>query len=487
MARKKTSERLAPQKTKPAEQSLVKSTVAGFYFDLAIFVVISILGLAAISFSGAQRTSIEKTSREKLTKNNFAHLSLVQKWSEQNLEAYYQEQVFDLNSKLANWRDISYFSAAEQPELTPSRWHKNLNSLVLDGLHVQNPWAAFSDTTRVLGFNLNNNRIYFDLSQEIAPQINQEHQDAVLKIENGRAVEFTPHKIGRNLNTVGAIAGIRRALFENRSDVELSVVTTKPKILLGSLNSLGIKELVTRGESDFSGSSGSRITNIRVGSQKFNGIILKPGEEFSFNTNLGPVSADAGFKPELVIKSSGTVPELGGGLCQVSTTAFRAALYGGLPITARRNHSYAVSYYAPQGTDATIYPGVVDFKFVNDTSGHLLIWTHMEGSKLYFEYYGTKDDRQVVIDGPYQYDFGPGGAMKARLSRVVTKNGDELEDDFYSKYVSKDLFPHVYEYPENNPPTATEQPTNDVPAPDTENNSEQTTDTTTLLPEETIN
>jgi vancomycin resistance protein YoaR len=78
--------------------------------------------------------------------------------------------------------------------------------------------------------------------------------------------------------------------------------------------------------------------------------------------------------PELVIKKEGTVPEFGGGLCQVSSTAFRAAMNGGLPITQRRNHAYAVQYYAPQGTDATIYPGVVDLKFINDTPGDILIW-----------------------------------------------------------------------------------------------------------------
>jgi vancomycin resistance protein YoaR len=80
------------------------------------------------------------------------------------------------------------------------------------------------------------------------------------------------------------------------------------------------------------------------------GVIIKPGEEFSFNHYLGPVKAEQGFLPELVIKRTGTVPELGGGLCQVSSTTFRAAMNAGLPITQRKNHAYAVQYYSPQGT-----------------------------------------------------------------------------------------------------------------------------------------
>jgi vancomycin resistance protein YoaR len=218
---------------------------------------------------------------------------------------------------------------------------------------------------------------------------------------------------------------------------------------------------VAHGESNFTGSSNSRIQNIKSGASKFNGLILAPGQEFSFNQSLGPVTAETGFKPEMVIKTSGTVLEMGGGLCQVSTTAFRAALYGGLPITARRNHSYAVKYYAPQGTDATIYPGAVDFKFVNDTPSNLLITSRVEDLKLIFEYYGTADGRQVAIDGPYQYDRKPDGSMKARLARTISYGQKQNTETFYSKYVSKDLFPTSYEYPK--PANTTNPPKTDNP------------------------
>ena len=102
-----------------------------------------------------------------------------------------------------------------------------------------------------------------------------------------------------------------------------------------------------------------------------------------------------------------TLPEYGGGLCQVSTTAYRGVWEYGFPITGRRNHSFAVSYYAPHGTDATIYPPHTDMKFLNDSPGALLLQTYHENDRAYFIYYGTKDDRTAEVIGPYTWDFRP--------------------------------------------------------------------------------
>ena len=152
------------------------------------------------------------------------------------------------------------------------------------------------------------------------------------------------------------------------------------------------------------------------------------------------MDGEHGFLPELVIKPGGVVPEFGGGLCQVSTTAFRAAMNAGFPITERRNHSFAVSYYSPQGTDATIYPGSSDMKFVNNLSSSLLIETRIVGKKLYFDFYGTKDDRSVAFEGPTVYDRMPDGSMKATWIRHVTENGSTTTQTFNSNYLPPSLF-----------------------------------------------
>ena len=112
---------------------------------------------------------------------------------------------------------------------------------------------------------------------------------------------------------------------------------------------------------------------------------------------LGPIDGEHGWLPELVIKGNRTLPEFGGGLCQIGTTAFRAAMNTGLLITERRNHSYRVRYYEPAGTDATIYDPSPDFKFKNDTPHAILITTELQGDIVVFSFWGTEDGREAVV------------------------------------------------------------------------------------------
>jgi len=294
--------------------------------------------------------------------------------------------------------------------------------------------------------------------------ITSEPMEPHLEIKDGRAVSFTPPQVGQELDERASTLNILTALNAKDTTASLATREVQPKNDLASTNNIGIKELVGRGVSNFARSPKNRRTNIKVGVQKMSGIIIKPGEEFSFNDNLGPVEKEFGFVPELVIKATGTIPELGGGLCQVSSTTFRAAMDAGLPINQRRNHAYAVQYYAPQGTDATIYPGVVDLKFTNDTPASILVWPHFRGEDdLIFDFYGTKDDRKVVLETPIQWDKKSSGAMKASWTRIVTKNGKEDKVTFQSVYQSPALFHKTEEFVPSTPPPGfflTAPPTN---------------------------
>ncbi|HLC63987.1 MAG TPA: VanW family protein, partial [Patescibacteria group bacterium] len=118
---------------------------------------------------------------------------------------------------------------------------------------------------------------------------------------------------------------------------------------------------------------------------------------------------ETGYLPELVIKGDETIPEYGGGLCQIGTTVFRAALASGLPIVERRNHSYRVVYYEPAGKDATIYDPKPDFKSTNDTSQNILIQTRIEGDNLYFDFWGTADGRIAEQSDSTIYNIKPPG------------------------------------------------------------------------------
>ncbi|MCK4891863.1 MAG: VanW family protein, partial [Candidatus Pacebacteria bacterium] len=230
----------------------------------------------------------------------------------------------------------------------------------------------------------------------LVPQINKEPTNAQLKFDKkGRVEVFFLSQEGIVLETGKSINDINKVIFieenykdnsEKKIEIEITVKKIKPEITTKSIDNMGITALLATGESNFYGSPRNRRHNIAVGASKFNGILVGPEDEFSFNKALGGVGAKEGYLPELVIKKGKTVPEYGGGLCQVSTTAFRSAVKAGLEITERKNHAYAVKYYNPQGTDATIYPPHPDLRFKNNTPAYILIQTRIEGNKLFFDF-----------------------------------------------------------------------------------------------------
>ncbi len=228
-------------------------------------------------------------------------------------------------------------------------------------------------------------------------------------------------------------------------------------------NSLGIKEEIGSGKSSFKGSIENRSYNINLAASKLNGMLIKPGETFSFNKTVGDITSLNGYKQAYVIQNGKTVLGDGGGVCQVSTTLFRAALNTGLPIVERNPHAYRVGYYeqdSAPGIDAAIYTPSVDLRFKNDTMHHILIQTYVDvaAQEIYFTLYGTKDNRQVSIGKPImlsespapeplyqddpnmpkgevkQIDFAAPGA-NVYFTRIVTKDGKEyLSDKFTSHY-----------------------------------------------------
>ncbi|MBX0330141.1 VanW family protein [Oscillochloris sp. ZM17-4] len=183
----------------------------------------------------------------------------------------------------------------------------------------------------------------------------------------------TPGDPGRGLDASQALAQINAALGGGPRAIRLPLVALPPPVNETNLASLGITAQVGLGLSSFSRSEQYRITNIRAGARQMNGVLIPPGGTFSFNDNLGPVTAENGFVEGYAIIQNRTQKEWGGGLCQVSTTVFRAAFWGGLPIVERHEHSFRISWYEelgePPGLDAAIFTGVQDMRFTNDTGG----------------------------------------------------------------------------------------------------------------------
>lgn len=248
--------------------------------------------------------------------------------------------------------------------------------------------------------------------------IKRDPKDAVFKFENDKVVEFEASKDGLSINT-----GVLKDLIcqnisnwpneeNNEIVVNLPLLIVSPKINTNEANDLGIKELIGRGTSSFSHSSEIRNFNVEKGSSIVNRVLVAPDETFSFIKNLGEVSLDNGYKKAYIIRAGKTELDVGGGICQVSTTLFRAILDAGLPITERKAHAYRVSYYeedSKPGFDATVFIPNPDLKFKNDTGHHLLIQSIYDGKnkKLTYEIYGTSDGRKAEILNYKQWGAAP--------------------------------------------------------------------------------
>lgn len=256
------------------------------------------------------------------------------------------------------------------------------------------------------------------LVSSIAQGVEREPQDARFLFENGRVKEFAPAKAGIAVKKEEAEKEIENGLEklltteEKTASINLPVATALPTLLTENVNLLGIKELIGRGASLFRGSIPGRVHNIALAASRLNGLLIKPGEVFSFNKALGDVSVYTGYRQAYVIKDGRTVLGDGGGVCQVSTTFFRAALNSGLPIIERHAHSYRVGYYeqdSKPGVDATVYSPSVDLRVKNDTPAHILIQARAdaENTSLVFELYGTKDGRTAEVSTPRVWDIRP--------------------------------------------------------------------------------
>jgi vancomycin resistance protein YoaR len=225
---------------------------------------------------------------------------------------------------------------------------------------------------------------------------------------NGDLKIMKPGKPGLRLDEARARDMVIAAVMGRDRTLELPMVPTDPPVTEANLHQLGIRELVSIGKSDFTGSAAYRIHNIGVGMQLLNGLLIAPGEEFSFNKNIGQINAANGFVEGAAIIQNRTQQEFGGGICQDSTTMFRAAFWAGLPITERWGHSFYISWYdkyalGPRGNgpglDATIFTGGPDLKFINDTGAWLLIqaWSNPKTGVAQIELYGTKPNRTVDL------------------------------------------------------------------------------------------
>ncbi len=289
-----------------------------------------------------------------------------------------------------------------------------------------------------------------------------------------------PSTTGRSLLIEESLAAIQQKLSAGEHAAELVFTYTSPPAPdTATASDLGITELVSVQTSYFYGSSPERLQNITVASSRFHGLLVAPGQTFSMASVMGDISLDSGFAEAWIIFGNRTIKGVGGGVCQVSTTLFRTAFFGGFQIDERYSHAYRVTYYEQTasggvnpnlaGLDATVYVPLVDFKFTNDTPYWLLMETYVNSSArtLTWKFYSTSDGRTVewstsglqnvqdppdpqYIENPSlakgeikQVDWAVAGA-DVSVIRTVTRNGTVIhQNTFHTHYQP---WRAVYEY-----------------------------------------
>ena len=311
--------------------------------------------------------------------------------------------------------------------------------------------------------------------ENLAPGLTTEARNGRFHFnEDTRQLEVFESAVnGRRLDVDATLAQVEAAIFNadpNARRIPVSFVPVLPDYHNNlTAAELGISGLVSQGTTYYSGSTQSRIANIIEAAQRFDGLIIAPGEEFSFNELLGNISPEDGFVEGFVIVGNRTVRGVGGGVCQVSTTAFQAAFYAGYPITERYAHGYRVGYYEQGegvGMDAAIYQAddpraSLDFRFINDTDYHLLIESSVFPAEdaVQFRFYSTNPGRQVVKEGPTIQNVQPArettfvanteiplgqerwvdwpaeGAYVVNTRKILDNSGQEIRrDEFRTQY-----------------------------------------------------
>lgn len=294
----------------------------------------------------------------------------------------------------------------------------------------------------------------------IKQEVNELPRGNVLSVKDNLVTSFEVTRKGKELDTDRLFSDFKDAFLNKKSKVELHVTEIAE---LPDASKYGIFSVIGEGNSKYAGSIIPRVNNLTLAAARIDGVIVPPQGVFSFNNSVGEINAATGYDTAYIISNGRTVLGEGGGVCQTSTTLFRAALNAGLPIVTRHPHAYRVGYYeqdSPAGIDASVYQPSLDFQFKNDTPNHILIQASWDTKlqTLNFKIYGTPDGRLVTLSTPIvsnlipppeplyqddptlekgktkQVDWAAWGAQAVFTRKVVRGDKTLYEDIFKSSY-----------------------------------------------------
>lgn len=227
----------------------------------------------------------------------------------------------------------------------------------------------------------------------------REAKDAYVD-ETVKPVVYHKHEMGITFDKEELREVLNKA--ENQQEgkiIRFKLKTTQPKIKIQDITKDSYKDKIASYTSSYVTSDSNRASNLVLGASMLNGTVVMPGETFSFNATMGDCGLSSrGFKPAAVFKAGKVVQEVGGGICQISSTLYVAALYANLDIVSRSNHALPVGY-VPVSLDATVYYPYLDFKFKNSRDYPIkIVATTTSSRKLTIAIYGTKEEKEYDVE-----------------------------------------------------------------------------------------
>lgn len=277
--------------------------------------------------------------------------------------------------------------------------------------------------------------------KKFCEEYNREAKDAVCE-EDGENINITPEVIGVKIDNDEA-KKIIEANKNSTGSYYIPAIITYPEVTAKELEEEFTDCIIATYSSNYSTSTANRKENIRLASTKINGVILNPGEVFSFNGVVGPRTVETGYKMAHVYSGGKTVDGIGGGICQVSSTLYNAVVLADLEIVYRTNHTLPVSY-VPLGRDATVSYGTIDFKFKNNKQSPIKLEVIADGVNLTVNVYGRKKyitdvsiETAVIGSIPYSTETIEDETMYEDEKVVVEKGANGTKVEAY-KIVKKD-------------------------------------------------
>ena len=205
--------------------------------------------------------------------------------------------------------------------------------------------------------------------------------------------EIFPHVNGINFDKEAAKA----ILEQDKEEYEIPLIITTPKITTNKIGTEAFPDMLSTFSTRYDASNTPRTTNLKLAMQKLNGVVVSPGETFSYNKTLGKRTAEAGYKEAGGFAGGKVVQTLAGGICQISSTLYDAVVYANLDIVERHNHMFLAGYVGA-GKDATVVYGTYDFKFKNTRKYPIMIKTSIGSGVAQISIYGVKEEVEYEVE-----------------------------------------------------------------------------------------